>query len=115
MSDTPLDRLARAADRPDSVATVAALLRAEWDAAAEFTAPDGERMAASHARALLGVLAAGGRQSELVGYLRRAEEAALGEPRSDGGFRWALAERIVSVALGLPAPTPEGESDARAI
>ena len=108
--ERPLDRLAHAAERPDVVARVAALLRTHWDPAAELVAPDGDRGTEAHARAALAILAAGGRQSEVVGYLRRAEEAALGAPRSHGGLRWALAEAILAAALGLPVPEPPGDA-----
>ena len=100
--DRVIDRLARAGMNPDIVARVAAVLAERWDPAAELTAPDGERSARSHAVAVLGVLGAGGRRSEVIGYLRRAEEDVFVFPRSTAEARQALASEIEAIVLNTP-------------
>jgi mannose-6-phosphate isomerase-like protein (cupin superfamily) len=84
---------ARAASDPALVAKVAADL-AQWDAAGEFLAPDDSADPASHAQAILGILAAGGQLSAVIGYLRHAEMNTLGQPRTTADERNARAERI---------------------
>jgi hypothetical protein len=73
---------ARAGADRTLIATVAAELRSRWDPDAEFQAPDGEHAAESHALTILGILATGADTAGVKGYLRRAEIAALGEPRT---------------------------------
>jgi hypothetical protein len=107
--DRLIDRRARGGDNPALVAAVASLLAARWDPASEFATPDGADTPEAHAAAVLGILAAGGRRAEVVGYLRTAEEAALGAPRSSGEVRWSLAEEIKALVLDTPVP---GERDA---
>ena len=100
---------ARAGGDPLLIAWVAAELRASWDPAEEFVAPDGERSATSHALAILGMLATGGDTARVKGYLRRAEVTALGEARttsrgtwqigwkrSGGGWSMSLYDRYIS-------------------
>lgn len=84
---------ARAAADPALVARVAADL-AEWDAAGEFLAPDDSAEPASHARAILGILAAGGQPSAVIGYLRHCEMNTLGQARTTAAERNERAERI---------------------
>jgi hypothetical protein len=100
--DRPLDRRARAGGNLALVTTVARLLAARWDPTGEFATPDGADTPEAHAAAVLGILAAGGRRAEVVAYLRRAEEAALGAPRSTGELRWALTEEIKALVLDTP-------------
>jgi phosphoglycerate dehydrogenase-like enzyme len=110
--DRPLDRRARAAQNPAVVRGVAALLAARWDPAREYRAPDGATTPEAHARAVLGILGAGGRGSEVMGYLRRAEEAVFVFPRSTAEERAALAQAVEALVLASPAgPTPPGASD----
>ena len=85
---------ARAGADPVLIQAVATELRARWDPAGEFAAPDEERDPDAHARAILGMLATGADIAAVMGYLRRAEEAVLGVPRSTAHERHALAERI---------------------
>jgi hypothetical protein len=100
---TPVRSYARAGGDPILIAEVAAELRAHWDPAEEFVAPDGERSAMSHALAILGMLATGGDTARVKGYLRRAEITALGQARTTSEERGRLAEaiwrRMVDVAL----------------
>ena len=90
---------ARAAGDPRLVSSVAAKLRAEWDPAAEFEAPDGTRRPEAHATAILGILATGANTAGVKGYLRRAEEAALSAARSSSKERGDLAEAIWRLML----------------
>jgi hypothetical protein len=85
---------ARAAGDPRLIASVAAKLRAEWDPAAEFEAPDGTRRPEAHAATILGILATGANTAGVKGYLRRTEEAALPAARSSPKERGNLAEEI---------------------
>ena len=85
---------ARAGGDRTLIATVAAELRSRWDPDGEFQAPDGESAAESHALSILGILATGGDTAGVKGYLRRAEIAALGEPRTTSPERGAMAEWI---------------------
>jgi hypothetical protein len=101
--DRPLDRRARAGANPEVVRRVAAILAERWDPAGELAAPGGARTPEAHAAAVLGIIAAGGRPTEVVGYLRRAEEDAYVLPRSTGAARRALAEAIEAVVLETPA------------
>jgi hypothetical protein len=92
---------ARAAADPHVIAEVAQQLAATWDPAGEFRAPDGERTALSHARTIVGILGTGQNEAAVMGYLRFAEEAALGEARSTGQQRSAIAKaawRVMSRA-----------------
>lgn len=73
---------------------VAGELRAKWDPTGEFEAPDGTRWPEAHAAAILGMLAAGDDTAGVKGYLRLAEEAALGTARSTSRERGDLAEGI---------------------
>jgi hypothetical protein len=101
--DRTLDRRAHAAEHPDVVREVAALLAARWDPDAELAAPDGARAPTSHASAVLAIYAAGGSPAEVMGYLRRAEEARFVFPRSTGEARAALAQAVLDVVLAHPA------------
>ena len=85
---------ARAGGDRTLIAAVAAQLRSRWDPDAEFQAPDGEYAAESHALAILGMLATGGNTAAVKGYLRHAETASLGEPRTTSPERGALASEI---------------------
>jgi len=85
---------ARAGGDRTLIAGVAMELQSRWDPNSEFEAPDGEHAAESHARAVLGILATGGDTAGVKGYLRRAEVAALGEPRTTSPERGAIAEWI---------------------
>ena len=100
--DRALDRRAHAAGHPDVVRRVAALLVERWDPRGELTAPDGERAPVSHATAVLALYAAGGSPAEVMGYLRRAEEARFVFPRSTGEARAALAQAVLDVVLAHP-------------
>jgi hypothetical protein len=90
---------ARAAGDPRLIVSVAAKLRAEWDPAAEFEAPDGTRRPEAHAAAILGILATGANTAGVEGYLRRAEEAALSAARSSSKARGDLAEGVWRLML----------------
>ena len=90
---------ARVAGDPGLIGSVAAKLRAEWDPAAEFEAPDGTRQPEAHAAAILGILATGADTAGVKGYLRRAEEAALAAARSSSKERGDLAEGIWRLML----------------
>jgi phosphoglycerate dehydrogenase-like enzyme len=110
--DRALDRRARAVQNPDVVRAVAALLAERWDPAQEYCAPDGATAPEAHARAVLGIVGAGGRGSEVMGYLRRAEEAVFVFPRSSTGERAALAQSVEALVLASPAePAPPGATD----
>jgi hypothetical protein len=85
---------ARAGGDRSLIAAVAEELRSRWDPDGVFQAPDGEYAAESHALAILGILGTGGNTAAVKGYLRRAEIAALGEPRTTSPERGALAEGI---------------------
>jgi hypothetical protein len=102
--DSFRDLLGRAGTRPDIVTRVAQVLAARWDPDAELAAPDGERTAEAHAAAVLGILGAGGPLADVVAYLRRAEEDRFVFPRSTAAARWATAEHVRAIVLGLPAP-----------
>ena len=102
----PIDLHARAAANPELVARVAEVLATYWDPANEFRAPDDSTSSEAHARAVLGILAAGGPAADVMGYLRRAEAATLGAPRTTGRERWAIASAIERWSWGrdpLPA------------
>ena len=101
--DRVRDRRARAGANPEVVRRVTALLAERWDPAGEFAAPDGPRTPAAHAAAVLGILAAGGRASEVIGYLRRAEEDVYVLPRSTAEVRHALATAVEAVVLETPS------------
>ena len=91
---------------PELVARVAEVLATYWDPANEFRAPDDSTSSEAHARAVLGILAAGGPAADVMGYLRRAEAATLGAPRTTGRERWAIASVIERWSWGrdpLPA------------
>lgn len=89
---TQMRHYARAAAAPAVIAVVARALAAEWDPQGEFVAPDGERTPDAHARAVLGILGTGPDTAAVMGYLRRAEVATLGTPRTTGVQRQVLAE-----------------------
>ena len=67
---------------------------ASWDPDCIFRAPDDSTAPESHARAILGILAAGGQPAAIKGYLRHAEINALGAPRSTSEERGDRADRI---------------------
>ena len=102
----PIDLHARAAGNPELVARVAELLATYWDPAEEFRSPDDSTSSEAHARAVLGILAAGGPAADVMGYLRRAEVATLSAARTTGRERWAIASVIERWSWGrdpLPA------------
>jgi hypothetical protein len=91
---TPLDFHARVAANEELIGRVSALLAEHWDPEARFRAPNGACDPSSHARAVLGILAAGGPAAQVMGYLRYAEEELLGAAVSNGQLRGAIANRI---------------------
>jgi hypothetical protein len=100
---------ARAAGDPHLISSVAAKLRAEWDPAAEFEAPDGTRRPEAHAAAILGILATGANTAGVKGYLRRAEETALPAARSSSTERGDLAEGIWRLMLDAAVLASQAE------
>ncbi|HEV7992980.1 MAG TPA: hypothetical protein VGP25_14215 [Gemmatimonadaceae bacterium] len=106
---------ARAGGDRALIATVAAELRSRWDPNGEFQAPDGEYAAESHALAILGILATGGNTAAVKGYLRHAETAALGEPRTTSPERGGIADGIwramVETAVRLSNAAGESSQD----
>ena len=78
----------------DTITCVAALLAEHWDRTARFQAPNGACDATSHARAILAIFAGGGPPAQAIGYLRHAEEEALGAPVSTGQERGAMVDLI---------------------
>ena len=106
---------ARAAGDPLLIGSVAAKLRAEWDPAAEFEAPDGTRRPEAHAAAVLGILATGANTAGVKGYLRRAEETTLSAARSTSKARGDLAEGIWRLMLDAAVQASKvADSDAPA-
>lgn len=98
---TDISYYARAAADPAVIAEVAAQLKSTWDPKGEFTAPDGERNTEAHARTVVGILGTGQNEAAVMGYLRYAEEQALGAARSTGQQRKAIAQaawRVMSEA-----------------
>lgn len=85
---------ARAGADQDLIREVADELGRSWDPREEFAAPDGDCSAEAHARAILGMLATGADFPIVKGYLRRAEEAALGEARTTSAERRELVEKL---------------------
>lgn len=85
--------LARVGADPSLLAQVAAEVAA-WDPDSAFRTPGGSTAPMDHAHAILGILTAGGRETDLMGYLRRAEADALGVPRSTAEERRDRADRI---------------------
>src|ERR1700722_6174267 len=93
-----------------AVQTIAAALQAQWDADGELeraavahgsvdeTAP---RTYADFALAIAGLLAAGGSEAEVSGYLRREEVRLLGAPRSTGKVRWPIAKLAWRAVRGI--------------
>jgi hypothetical protein len=103
----------RAAGSPDVLAAVEALLAAYWDPNGEWQravlalAPlDGgrARTLSQHAAAICGLLGAGGSEAEVMGYLRREEEAVWPEARSAGGLRAAIAGAAWRIVRGVARP-----------
>ena len=84
----------RACGNPVVVEQAAAILAERWDQTGEFPAPDDERSAGAHARAILGMLSTGYDKAAVSGYLQRAEEAVLEEPRTTPTERLELADAI---------------------
>lgn len=76
---------------------VAALLFERWDAAREFEAPDGSHEPHAHAVTVLGILATGPDTARVAGYLRRAEESALGTPRTTPEERRVLSHAALEL------------------
>jgi hypothetical protein len=85
---------ARAGGDPALIAMVAGELRRRWDPNGKFQAPDNSYASESHALAILGILATGGNTAAVKGYLRRAEIAALGAPRTTSEERGMMSEWI---------------------
>lgn len=88
---------------------VAEELRRTWDPNQEFTAPDGESDPESHAMAILGILATGADTNGVKGYLRRAEEEALGAARTTSFERGELAQRIWRLMLDAAVQNASAE------
>jgi hypothetical protein len=105
---------ARAGGDKNLIRQVAEVLQHRWDPEAEFAAPDGERTSASHAKTILGILSTGADTARVKGYLRRAEEDALGAPRTTSMERGQLAEDIWRLMLDAvaAAPSQTGRNDA---
>jgi hypothetical protein len=101
---------ARVGGDPLVIRAVAAQLRAKWDPGGEFEAPDGTRSPEAHAATILGMLATGDNTAGVKGYLRLAEEAALGAARSTSRERGDLAEGIwrLMVDAAVAASTRDG-------
>ena len=108
---------ARLAFEPAVLAEVRDLLARYWD-------PDGviaagahalatrdlaqARSIADYALAVSGMLAAGGSEADVSGFLRREEAKLLGEPRSSGHTRVPLARACWRAVRGLaPAVLPD--------
>jgi hypothetical protein len=86
-----------------------------WDPNQEFVAPDGESNPESHAKAILGILATGADTAGVKGYLRRAEEDALGAARTKSFERGELAVKIWRLMLDAAVNSASAEdSDATA-
>ena len=85
---------ARAAANEELIRRVGALLAEHWDRAGRFQAPNGAYDATSHARAILAIFAGGGPPAQAIGYLRHAEEEALGAPVSTGQERGEVIDLI---------------------
>jgi hypothetical protein len=101
---------ARLAFDPAVVSEVRDLLACYWD-------PDGAlagaaraletrdlaqpRSIADYALAICGILAAGGAEADVSGFLRREEAKLLGEPRSTGHTRMPLARACWRAVRGL--------------
>jgi|GEM_PF-3413155 phosphoglycerate dehydrogenase-like enzyme len=110
--DRALDRRARAVQNRDVVRAVAALLAERWDPARAYHEPDGATAPEAHARAVLGIVGAGGRGSEVIGYLRRAEEAVFVLPRSSAKEQAGLARSVEALVLAAAAePAPPSATD----
>jgi len=100
----------RAAFQPETLGQAARLLAACWDpdgalARAMATRPEGPdptrpRTMADAALESCGILAAGGPEAQVSGYLKREEMALLHEP-ADDAERVARRERRQGVALAL--------------
>jgi hypothetical protein len=104
---------ARAGGDKQLIRRVAEVLQQRWDPAAEFAAPDGERSSTSHAKTILGILSTGADNARVKGYLRRAEEEALGAARTTSMERGQLAEDIWHLMLDVAAASSQpGRKDA---
>ena len=101
---------ARAGGDPALIAAVAHELETRWDPRCEFEAPDGKHAAASHAAAILGMLAADGSPAAVKGYLRRAEEAVLGQARTTSSERAAFADQIWRMLVDHAIAAAKSES-----
>ena len=105
-----IDFHARADANDELIARVAALMAEHWQPQDRFRAPNGATDAATHARVVLGIAAGGGSAAQIVGYLRRAEEDAFGDPLSSAQMRWALADLISAWSWNRePLPGDPGE------
>jgi hypothetical protein len=92
------------------VSKIAAALQTQWD-------PDGKLLLAAKtgenadttaprtyddfALAIAGLLAAGGSEAEVSGYLRREEDRLLGSPQSTGKVRWPIAKLAWRAVRGI--------------
>jgi hypothetical protein len=107
---------ARAGGDPVLIALVARDLAARWDPQREFESPSGESDPDAHAKAILAILATGADFAAVAGYLRRAEETALGTARSDGHLRHDLAHTIwramVDAAVEAARHAPDADPPA---
>jgi hypothetical protein len=95
------------------VTKIATALQMQWDPdglllhAAAHAQSDDHTLARTYhdfALAIAGLLAAGGSEAEVSGYLRREEERLLGEARSTGAIRWPLARLAWRAVRGIDLP-----------
>jgi len=101
---------ARAGSDKVLIRQVAEELQRIWDPKEEFAAPDGECAPESHAKAILGILATGADTAGVKGYLRRAEEGALGVARTTSFERRELAERLWRLMIDAAVRSASAES-----
>jgi hypothetical protein len=113
---------ARLAFEPAMLAQVTELLARYWDpdgviaaAALAFETRDlaQARSIADYALAVCGMLAAGGSEADVSGFLRREEAKLLGEPRSSGHTRVPLARACWRAVRGLAPAALPGDVPAR--
>jgi hypothetical protein len=111
---------ARLAFEPAVLAEVAQLLATHWDwdgalvrGAQQVETPDPwqPRSLDEYALAVCGILAAGGPEAQVMGYLRREEEKLLGAARTTGEERSELARAAWRAVRGIALPPREGEQD----
>jgi hypothetical protein len=110
-----LRHYARASGHPQLLTAVAAILQTSWDPHEQIRAPDGSCEPRAHAATILGMLATGGDTTAVSGYLRRAEDAALGAARSSREDRSTLSHQIwrmmQDTAIAGSRPVTDHEAD----